>query len=214
MTTVLKNIRAALGGDVATRRDAVADWVARRAGSHAGPAAVPDENALDRFVAKAKAAACVVEVLRSVQDIGAVLDGWSITRELVVAPDSLLRGWLEEATAYMCRFGDPTTTDAVGVALPVGAAAETGTLVFQSGPASPTAVAFLPECLVAILPRSRIFMSYEEALAHLLSLQPRGHPPTRMHFVTGPSRTADIEEVLLLGAHGPRKVCILILDHL
>jgi L-lactate dehydrogenase complex protein LldG len=218
MTTVLKNIRAALGDDVATRREGVAHWVARRAGLPAGPAAVSDENALDRFVAKAKAAACNVEVLRSGQDVAAALssalDRWGVVRDLVAARDPLLRGWLDGATEFTCRFDNPTTTDPVGVALPVAAAAETGTLVFQSGPASPTAVAFLPDCLIAIVPRSRILMSYEEALARLLSPEAGSRLPTRIHFVTGPSRTADIEEVLLLGAHGPRKLCILILDHL
>ena len=218
MTTVLKSIREALGGDVAARREAVADWVARRTGLHDGPAAVSDENALDRFVARARTAACNVEVVSSGQDIAgalsAALNGWGVTRNLVVAGDPLLHGWLEGATEFTCRFGSPTTTDPVGVALPVAAAAETGTLIFQSGSLSPTAVAFLPDCLIAMLPRSRIFMSYEAALARLLSQQARGHLPTRIHCVTGPSRTADIEEVLLLGAHGPRKVCILILDHL
>lgn len=218
MTTVLKSIQAALGGDVAARREAVADWVARRSGLHDGLAAASGENVVDRFVAKAKAAACNVEVVCSGQDmagaLSAALHGWGVTRDLVVARDPLLRGWLEGATEFTCRFDRPTTTDPVGVALAVAAAAETGTLVFQSGPATPTAVAFLPDCLIAVLPRSRIFMSYEEALARLVSQQARGHLPTRIHCVTGPSRTADIEEVLLLGAHGPRKVCILILEHL
>jgi L-lactate utilization protein LutC len=66
--------------------------------------------------------------------------------------------------------------------------------------------------LIAIVPSSAIVSSYENALERLGIGPASATLPTRIHFVTGPSRTADIEEILLLGAHGPCEVCVLVID--
>lgn len=98
--------------------------------------------------------------------------------------------------------------DLVGITGAFCAIAETGTLVLLSGPGSPGSVSLVPETHVAILPVSRIVDCMEEAWA--LVRTERGAVPRAMNLVSGPSRTADIEQTVTLGAHGPYRVHIVL----
>ncbi len=101
------------------------------------------------------------------------------------------------------KDGDP-----IGVTGAFAAIAETGTLVLASGPGTPASVSLLPETHIAIVPAARIVAHMEEAWdlarAELREL------PRAVNFVSGPSRTADIDQTIVLGAHGPYRVHILI----
>jgi L-lactate dehydrogenase complex protein LldG len=218
MTGVLDDIRTALGGDVKARRAEVAQWMTRRQpGPLPSQAKLAAESVLDAFTARARSASCTVEVVPTAQEaialLGATLQGWGLAPRLVASPDPLLRSWLEPCKSLEVRFGGPTSDDTVGVVLPVATVAETGTLVLRSAATSPTALAFLPDCLVAIVPRSRIVATYEAGLERAMK-EVGDRIPRCINFITGPSRTADIEEVLLLGAHGPRTVHITVIDSL
>ncbi|MCB9885831.1 MAG: lactate utilization protein [Planctomycetes bacterium] len=91
--------------------------------------------------------------------------------------------------------------------------AETGTLVLESGREQHRLVSLLPKVHIALLPRSRLVGSLVDAFAHL---SPSGGPPRAraITFITGPSRTADIELELVVGVHGPKQLIVLILDTL
>ncbi len=96
---------------------------------------------------------------------------------------------------------------------------ETGTLVFFSGPAAPASLNFLPETLLVLLPAQDLARHYETAwdtLRERHAQSGRNAPvlPRGVHFITGPSRSADIEQKILLGAHGPRRLHILLVDEL
>jgi L-lactate dehydrogenase complex protein LldG len=218
MTEVLDDIRTALGGDVKARRAEVAEWMNRRQpGPLPSPAKLSVENVLDAFNSRARRASCTVEVvhtaLEALATLGAAAQKWGVAPRLVASPDPLLRSWLEPSKSLEVRFGGPAPNDTVGVVLPVAAVAETGTLVLRSGATSPTALAFLPDYLVAIVPRSRIVATYEAGLERAIT-DGSGGIPRCINLITGPSRTADIEEILLLGAHGPRTVHIVVIDGL
>jgi L-lactate dehydrogenase complex protein LldG len=88
------------------------------------------------------------------------------------------------------------------------AIAETGTMVILSGPETPTASILLPETHVAIVPAARIVGAMEDAFA--LLRQERRELPRAVNMVSGPSRTGDIEQTIVLGAHGPYRVHIII----
>ena len=88
--------------------------------------------------------------------------------------------------------------------------AETGTLMLLSAPATPTTLAFLPETSLVVLPTERILRAYEDGLA--LLRQEHAALPRSINFITGPSRSGDIEQTLQLGAHGPRRLCVLLVD--
>ena len=85
-----------------------------------------------------------------------------------------------------------------------------------SGPAHPSTLNFVPETHVVVLPASRVVKSYEDvfdAVRELTADPDRGGlPPRTVNFITGPSRSGDIEQTLLLGAHGPRRLHIVIVE--
>ena len=86
--------------------------------------------------------------------------------------------------------------------------AETGTLALVSGPDTPTAFNFLPDQEIIVLEAGRIVPHLEDAWA--LLRQSDAFPPRALNLIAGPSRTADIEQTIQLGAHGPCSLVILI----
>jgi len=98
--------------------------------------------------------------------------------------------------------------DAVGITGAFCAVAETGTLVTLSAPGTPASVSLLTETHVAIVQRARIVRGMEEVWQ--LVRRERGALPRAVNFISGPSRTADIEQTVTLGAHGPYRVHIIV----
>lgn len=98
--------------------------------------------------------------------------------------------------------------DMVGITGVFCAIAETGTLVVLSGPRTPPSASLLPETHIAVLERERIVATMEDAWA--LVRGEEGGMPRAVNFISGPSRTADIEQTVTLGAHGPYRVHIIV----
>lgn len=88
--------------------------------------------------------------------------------------------------------------------------AETGTLALVSGAENPTTLNFLPDNHIVALRRDDIVADYESAFARLRTAYGKGGAPRTLNLITGPSRSADIEQTLLLGAHGPRRLHIIV----
>src|SRR3712207_2001775 len=114
------------------------------------------------------------------------------------------------------RRADPA--DAVGVQHGYAGIAETGTLMLPSSPGRPTTLNILPETEIVVLRATRVVGAYEEAW-DLLRAENRdaltgGHMPRNVMLVTGPSRSADIEQTLELGAHGPRRLHVVLVDEI
>ena len=103
---------------------------------------------------------------------------------------------------------EANASDAVGVTGAFAAIAETGTLMFASGPDTPSTVSLLPETHVAVLSALRIVAHMEDAWA--VARAEFGQLPRAINFVSGPSRTADIDQTIVLGAHGPYRVHIVV----
>ena len=98
--------------------------------------------------------------------------------------------------------------DRLGITGCFCAVAETGTILITSGAATPTASALLPDTHVAIVRAERIVSGLEEAFGHIRS--ELGRMPRALNFISGPSRTGDIEQTIVLGAHGPFRVHLLV----
>lgn len=123
-----------------------------------------------------------------------------------------------EARAFVDGFegalwaGDAVTREeaaaaAVGVSVAEWAVAATGTLVFDASGAAGRLVSTLPETHVALVSTARIVADLATAFKNI--------GPQRCSYmaaVTGPSRTADIERVLTIGVHGPRRLVIVCVD--
>jgi L-lactate dehydrogenase complex protein LldG len=100
-------------------------------------------------------------------------------------------------------------SDLVGITGAFCAIAETGTLMLLSGPRTPAETSLLPETHIAIVRTSRIVRGMEDAWSLLRT--EHGALPRAVNFISGPSRTADIEQTLVLGAHGPYRVHIVLI---
>jgi L-lactate dehydrogenase complex protein LldG len=98
--------------------------------------------------------------------------------------------------------------DPVGITGVYCALAETGTLMLLSGSSTFATTSLLPETHIAVVPADRIVRCMEEAWD--LLRRERGMLPRQVAFVSGPSRTADIEMTLVLGIHGPYRVHIIL----
>jgi L-lactate dehydrogenase complex protein LldG len=83
-----------------------------------------------------------------------------------------------------------------GITRAVGAIAETGTIVLNDATTSRRLGALAPWVHIAVVERAKIFSDLPEAVAGL-------GPDTNVIWVTGPSKTADVEGILIEGVHGP-----------
>jgi L-lactate dehydrogenase complex protein LldG len=162
------------------------------------------------FIAKAKASVAEIHEIGTPDDapetIFSILAMVGLPPRLHIPPVSALKAlpW-HRAPGLAVVPEPPGGNDSAFSAADYGIA-ETGTLVFLSGPRSTSSWHFRPGREFVLLPRSGILPRLEDIIA-LLTAQ--GMPAT-LNLITGPSRTADIEQTIELGAHGPRAVHILI----
>jgi L-lactate dehydrogenase complex protein LldG len=115
--------------------------------------------------------------------------------------------WLSDP-ALSVTVGAADPADPCAITIAKAAIAETGTLVLVSEPTTPYLMNFLPETLVVVVPASRIVALLEDAF-DLVRAGP-ANITRNFTLVTGPSRTADIEQTLEIGAHGPKRELIVI----
>ncbi len=217
--SILTAIRGSLGPrDETAARLAVADRIEKHTRN-----VVPtrsDVGAADRvhmFIEQIVATHATVARVADESAVPAALTAYLAQHNLpasaVLAPDVAALGWSSHPM-LQTRVGVPVESDEVGVTGAFVAIAETGTLMMTSGPGSPITLNLLPDNHVVILRRSQITGTLEDAWDTLRTSQ-KGRdsemPRTAM-FVSGPSSTADIELTLYLGAHGPRRLHIILVD--
>lgn len=124
-------------------------------------------------------------------------DGPAVAALVAALPE---HGWLPIAASKEELFGAE-----LGLTGAQWAIAETGTLVLDMAQERHRFASLLPPVHVALLPASRILCDLGEALRTL------GQPlPNTVTFVTGPSRTADIELQLVVGVHGPKQLHVVV----
>ncbi|MDE2005453.1 MAG: LUD domain-containing protein [Rhodospirillales bacterium] len=143
---------------------------------------------------------------------GAIADylaAQNLPMQAAIAPHPDLRAieWSARPLLQL-REGRAEPTDTVAIQHGFAGIAETGTLMLPSGPDRPTTLNLLAVAAIVVLDAGRIVGAYEEAW-DLLRAEAGGMPRNVM-LVTGPSRSADIEQALELGAHGPRKLHVVL----
>ena len=136
----------------------------------------------------------------------------NLPAELVMAPDPSLDAipWATRPLLQI-RRGRAEAADAVSVAPCLAAIAETGSLLLISGPDTPTTLNFLPDTHIVILRADQVVATYEDGWDRVRAGRAEGLPRT-VNFITGPSRTADIEQRIVLGAHGPRRLHVILVE--
>ncbi len=160
------------------------------------------------FVARAEAADGVVYELAAVDDLPAKMQSlYSRNGETVplhIAPGSSLRELPWGSAPKLILHDTAPGSEAVALSAADFAIAETGTLVFLSGTARPSSWHFLPGVECVLVRRTIIVPALEDLFAKLAGET----LPATLNLVTGPSRTADIEQTIERGAHGPRALHI------
>ena len=151
---------------------------------------------------------------------GAVADylaAQNLPTEFAMAPHPELQAvpWSSRPLLRI-RAGRAEATDLVSVQHGFAAVAETGTLMLPSAPERPTTLNLLADTAIVVLRASRLVGAFEEAW-DLLRAEWRdpvtgGFMPRNVMLVTGPSRSADIESTLELGAHGPRRLHVVLME--
>jgi L-lactate dehydrogenase complex protein LldG len=95
----------------------------------------------------------------------------------------------------------------IGITSADYALADTGTLVMIASPQEARMISLLPPAHIAVVPRARLLTGLDE----LFSILPTPAETTSsMVLITGPSRTADIEQILVRGVHGPGKLTVVV----
>jgi L-lactate dehydrogenase complex protein LldG len=215
---VLERLRRALHrrgpGDNAARETVLARLAAAAPGLIPTRGDLGHEDRIHLFTAEAEAVHATVRRLRRYdalpEAIARYLRERNLPLQLVMASDPLLGELDWRQSMLTVRARRARDEDAVGLTLAFAAIAETGTLMLCSAPETPTTLAFLPETSIVVVAAARVLRAYEDGLR--LLYEERRALPRSINFVTGPSRSGDIEQTLQLGAHGPRRLHIVLVD--
>jgi L-lactate dehydrogenase complex protein LldG len=213
-------LRRSLGvtGTEAPRRAAVA---ARLGGHPRGvvPARgqLPSPQRLDLLIRMLEAASGTTERVASATDVPAAvatfLRGHNLPLQVRRGSDPRLDLLWETEPALEILRGPSDGHDLAAVSHAFAAVAETGTLVLVSGPDNPTTLNFLPDVHIVVVDACDIAPDFEVVMARLRERYGTGAMPRTVNMITGPSRSADIEQTLLLGAHGPRKLHVIVVGN-
>lgn len=217
--TVLGTIRRSLGvtGREAPRRDAVDGRIAAaRPGVVPARGQLPEAERLTLFCDKAVASAATVTRVASAADVpGEVarfLRDSNLPATLRMGADPALGSMPWGETLLNVSRGPSDGSDINGISRAFGAVAESGTLALVSGQDNPTTLNFLPDNHIVVIEARDVAGDYEAVLARLRERYGKGSMPRTLNFVTGPSRSADIEQQLILGAHGPRRLHVVVVE--
>jgi L-lactate dehydrogenase complex protein LldG len=144
-------------------------------------------------------------------EVAAYLVRNNLPAQAAMAPSPQLDGydWASQPMLVL-RRGAGLGSDQVSITGAFAGIAETGTLVMASGPDHPVSLNLLPDTHVVVLREGDIVGGYEEVWAKLRDRYGKNRMPRTVNTITGPSRTADIEQTIELGAHGPRRLHIVV----
>ena len=144
-------------------------------------------------------------------EVTAYLARNNLPASAAMAPSPQLEGydWASQKMLSL-RRGRAEASDHVAITGAFAGIAETGTLVTTSGPDHPVSLNLLPDTHVVVLREGDIVSGYEEVWQRLRARYGKNAMPRTVNTITGPSRTGDIEQTIELGAHGPRRMHILV----
>lgn len=169
------------------------------------------------YVEKAKMIGCAVVTPADLKEAAAYIkehsDGPLLVPDTALCTKYDLKSTLKEAGAKLHEksFREAGHAPAAGVTFSNFAIAESGTVVLESTPEDVRLATTIPEKHFIIVDPATIVADGLGAIDTMTELH-SGHEPRFVAYISGPSRTADIERVLTIGAHGPREVHVLLMD--
>ena len=217
-SNVLSRLRSALqvSGDDSARKAAVAARLKSAPnGVIPARAQLPAKGQIELFVAMADKFSATVARVKSGKDVPEAVSDYLRSKNLspraAIGKDIRLAGmpWAKQKNLEL-KTGPSDGSDETGISHAFAAIAETGTLVMTSGADNPTTLNFLPENHIVVLDAASIRGDLETIMAEIRKAYGKGVMPRTVNFITGPSRSGDIEQKILLGAHGPRALHIVV----
>ena len=217
--SILQRIRARQGRNVVPDKHEQAEIDAYVAQHPSGPRPTVPSDLKQQFRAMAERMSSTVDEVATMDDAAAAvaryLAGQQLRPNAVVWPALAYLDWKGAgivAEARAPKRDESNGADLVGITGCYCALAETGTLVLLSGAQTIASTHLLPETHIALVPASRIVAGMEDAFALLRAERPGAEAmmPRALNMVSGPSRTGDIEQTIVLGAHGPYRVHIIV----
>ena len=183
-------------------------------------AQLPKAEQVALFIRMARALDATVDQVKTLADVPAAVADYLAQHNLPTAirmsPDPALDRipWSERPMLELKR-GRAEPQDLVGLTPAFAGIAETGTLMLTSSPDTPATLNFMPDTHIVVLQAKDVIGAYEEGFARLRdkSRDAAGNfMPRTVNLISGPSRTADIALTLIMGAHGPRQMHIVVVD--
>ncbi|MDH3691121.1 MAG: LUD domain-containing protein [Gammaproteobacteria bacterium] len=169
------------------------------------------ENLVETFARKVQEVGGTIAKVSGLGEVpGAVrqhLVAHSLPSQLVASRDPVLEhiDWPEALTLDVrAALG----TDVVAVTGALAAVAETGTLIMVSGRDTPTTLRLLPDDHIVVITADQIVTHLEDGWAEVRRNFEK--MPRTVNMITGPSKTADVEQTLQIGAHGPRRLHVIL----
>lgn len=207
---ILFRVRVALGRSDQNRHEGETDVRAAFAARTQGPRPQLGADLVARFCHESGVQSSTVDVVDTLDEVPAAAARFLAERQLqpraVVWPKYGNLPWA--AAGIQAEARAARDEDLVGITGCFCAIAETGTLMTCSAPDAPPSTSLLPETHIAIVPESRIVAGMENGWA--LARAELGELPRAVNFISGPSRTGDIEQTIVLGAHGPYRVHLIL----
>jgi L-lactate dehydrogenase complex protein LldG len=207
---ILRRIRAANSREAGTSAKDRNAILARLQDRSRGPLPTMDWEPVQRFKERCIAMMSTVDEVGSLANVPRAVASYLKQKNLPTSgacwPEFARLDWAGAGLGVEARpsHGD----DKLGITGAFCALAENGTLMLLSGEDTHATTSLLPENHVAIVPASRIVRTMEDAWDLLRG--ERSGLPRQVNFISGPSRTADIEMTLVLGAHGPFRVHVIV----
>ena len=203
---ILARIRKAQGRPGSQPTEAELAGVRAAIAQHArGPRPAPEQagERFTRFRGECERVGTTVaeadDMSRVPLEVARYLDALGLPRSAVGWEELAALDWRGAGVAFEARAAQ--AADRVGITGCFCAIAETGTVLLLGAAATPKRTALLPEVHICVVSRARMLDTMEDAFD--LVRASRGEPPRSTWFVSGPSRTADIEQTMVVGAHGP-----------
>lgn len=213
--TIIAAIRNSLGarGDEPGRRGIVRSRIER------SPIGIIPERAgydlaerIDQFTASLKSQNAVVQEIENLKALPAAiveqLSEFNLPARLRHGDDPVLSSLDWSETLVEIKTGAIQPDDTTALSRATTAAAETGTLILTSGTNNPSTLNFLPKTHLVVLMANDLCGSYEDAWGRLRAIYGHRRLPRMVNYVSGPSASADIEQTLIRGAHGPRQLAV------
>jgi L-lactate dehydrogenase complex protein LldG len=217
-STLFASIRQSLGvtGDEPARRAAVAQRLsAHPRGVIPARGQLPPPERVKLFAQMVEAANGTAALLPSAADVpaavAALLRQHNLPLQVRRGDDPRLAAlpWHSDGTLEVST-GPSDGHQLVSVSHAFAGVAETGTLIMASGPDNPTTLNFLPDTHIVVVDAKDIAGDDETVWARLRETFGVDALPRAINMITGPSRSADIAQILILGAHGPRRLHVLV----